>query len=44
MAKTTDQIVLEIFDGKWGSGDERKKKLQAAGYNYDVIEKNNCKF
>ena len=39
MAKTTDQIVLEIFDGKWGSGDERKKKLQAAGYNYDVIQK-----
>ena len=38
MAKTTDQIVLEIFDGKWGSGDERKKKLQAAGYNYDVIQ------
>lgn len=39
MAKTTDQIVLEIFDGKWGSGDERKKKLQAAGYNYDIIQK-----
>lgn len=39
MAKTTDQIVLEIFDGKWGSGDERKKKLQDAGYNYDIIQK-----
>lgn len=39
MAKTTDQIVLEIFDGKWGSGDERKKKLQAAGYNYNIIQK-----
>jgi len=39
MAKTTDQIVLEIFDGKWGSGDERKKKLQDAGYNYDAVQK-----
>ena len=34
-----DQIVLEIFDGKWGSGDARKQKLQAAGYNYEVIQK-----
>ena len=31
MAKTTDQIVLEVFDGKWGSGDARKQKLTAAG-------------
>ena len=39
MAKTTDQIVLEVFNGKWGSGDARKQKLTAAGYNYDVIQK-----
>lgn len=39
MAKTTDQIVLEVFDGKWGSGDARKKNLEAAGYNYDTIQK-----
>ena len=39
MAKIIDQIVLEIFDGKWGSGDDRKKKLEAAGYNYDAIQK-----
>ena len=39
MAKTIDQIVLEIFDGKWGSGDDRKKKLEKAGYNYSAIQK-----
>ena len=39
MAKTTDEIVLEVFDGKWGSGDTRKQKLTDAGYNYDVIQK-----
>lgn len=34
-----DKIVLEVFDGKWGSGDERKKKLTDAGYDYDAIQK-----
>ena len=24
--------------GKWGNGDDRKKKLQAAGYNYAAVQ------
>lgn len=33
-----DVIVGEILNGKWGSGDERKKKLEAAGYNYTEVQ------
>ena len=28
-----------MIAGKWGSGDDRKKKLTAAGYNYDTVQK-----
>ena len=35
----TDQLIIEIFDGKWGSGDTRKKKLVAAGYDYYAVQK-----
>ena len=37
--KTVDEIAKEVLDGKWGSGDERKKKLTKAGYNYDAVQK-----
>lgn len=37
--KSIDVIAKEVIDGKWGSGDERKKKLTAAGYNYDAVQK-----
>lgn len=37
--KTTTQIAKEVIDGKWGSGEERKKKLTKAGYNYNTIQK-----
>lgn len=36
--KSTDEIAKEVIDGKWGNGDERKKKLEAAGYNYRTIQ------
>ena len=35
----TDTLILEILDGKWGSGDARKTKLTKAGYNYDAVQK-----
>ena len=28
-----------MIAGKWGNGSERKKKLTAAGYDYDAIQK-----
>ena len=36
--KTVDAIAKEVIAGKWGSGEERKKKLTAAGYNYAEVQ------
>lgn len=35
--KTNQEIAKEIFQGKWGENLERKRKLEAAGYDYDKI-------
>lgn len=37
--KDVTTVAKEVIAGKWGSGDERKKKLTAAGYNYDTVQK-----
>lgn len=37
--KTNKQVALEVIDGKWGNGDERKRRLNEAGYNYTKIQK-----
>lgn len=36
--KTVAEIAKEVIVGKWGNGDERKKKLTAAGYNYKEVQ------
>ena len=36
--KTIGQVAKEVIDGKWGNGDGRKKKLEAAGYNYHTVQ------
>ena len=36
--KTVAEIAKEVIQGKWGNGDERKKRLTAAGYDYAVIQ------
>ena len=36
--KTTNELALEVLDGKWGSGDKRKANLEAAGYDYYVVQ------
>ena len=36
--KSIDTIAQEVINGKWGSGDTRKQKLQAAGYNYSEVQ------
>lgn len=36
--KTNAEIVKEVLEGKWGNGSERKKKLEAAGYDYNAIQ------
>lgn len=37
--KTISQVAKEVINGEWGNGDARKKKLEAAGYDYDAVQK-----
>lgn len=37
--KSVDEIAKEVINGKWGNGADRKKKLEAAGYNYSEVQK-----
>lgn len=37
--KSNKTIAKEVFSGKWGNNPERKKKLIAAGYDYEAIRK-----
>ena len=37
--KTDEEIAKEVLAGKWGSGDDRKARLKAAGYDYSAIQK-----
>lgn len=36
--KTVSQLADEVIAGKWGNGDTRKKKLEAAGYDYAAVQ------
>lgn len=36
--KSNDEIAKEVLAGKWGNGDDRKRRLQAAGYDYNAIQ------
>ena len=36
--KTVDQLADEVIAGKWGNGEDRKKRLTEAGYNYDEVQ------
>lgn len=38
-SKSNTEIAREVIAGEWGNGDDRKKKLTAAGYNYTEIQK-----
>ena len=37
--KTVEEIAKEVIQGKWGNGTDRKKRLTAAGYDYDEVQK-----
>lgn len=36
--KSVEEIAKEVLAGKWGNGDNRKKALQAAGYDYSAVQ------
>ena len=33
-----EAIAREVIAGKWGNGSDRKKRLEAAGYNYATVQ------
>lgn len=37
--KSADELAREVLQGKWGNGAERKKRLEAAGYDYAAVQK-----
>lgn len=38
-AKKSDQeVAMEVIQGKWGNGDERRKRLEDSGYDYNMIQ------
>lgn len=36
--KTIDALAYEVIQGDWGNGEERKERLEAAGYDYDAVQ------
>ena len=38
LSKTNEQIADEVIAGKWGNGEDRKKRLAQAGYDYATIQ------
>jgi lysozyme len=36
--KSVDELAKEVLAGSWGNGDDRKKRLTAAGYSYDAVQ------
>ena len=36
--KSNEEIANEVINGLWGNGDDRKRRLEEAGYNYNTIQ------
>lgn len=37
-SKTNEELAAEVIAGKWGSGNDRRQRLEKAGYNYKEIQ------
>lgn len=35
---SNDEIAQQVINGGWGTGDERKRRLTVAGYDYNAIQ------
>lgn len=33
-----DEVAQEVIQGEWGNGDERRVRLENAGYNYQAVQ------
>ena len=38
MKKSTGQLADEVIRGIWGNGEDRKRRLEEAGYNYQEVQ------
>lgn len=36
--KSINTIAQEVINGAWGNGDDRRRRLEAAGYNYNQVQ------
>ena len=36
--KDIDTVALSVLRGNWGNGEERRKKLEAEGYDYQLVQ------
>lgn len=36
--KSVDEIAREVINGQWGNGDDRKRRLEEVGYNYQEVQ------
>lgn len=39
LGKTIDELAREVIRGDWGNGEERKRRLTSAGYDYGEVQK-----
>ena len=37
--KSVNTLAREVIQGKWGNGEECKKRLSGAGYDYNAVQK-----
>ena len=37
-SKSLEQVAMEVIEGKWGNGMDRKNRLHAAGYDYAEVQ------
>lgn len=37
--KSVHELALEVIDGKWDNGDERRRKLTDKGYDYNAVQR-----
>ena len=37
--KSVDEVAREVIQGLWGVGEDRKRRLTAAGYDYAAVQK-----
>lgn len=36
--KSVEEVAKEVLAGKWGNGEERRNRLEAAGYDYAAVQ------